>query len=98
MSANVPVGGRAMKRVALPILSQPGQQALDHYEQILRSKEDLSIDTIWNYLSDLRHFAAWCEASSQEGEEQASPFYLAAVATPTIMAYRTYLQHTLPLK
>ncbi len=87
-----------MKREALPILSQPDQRALDHYEQILRSEEDLTVDTFRNYLSHVRHFAAWCEARSAEGEEQASPFSPAAVTTPTITAYRTYLQHTLPLK
>lgn len=35
---------------------------------------------------------------SQEGQDEASPFTPAAVATPTHTAYRAYLQHTLHLK
>jgi hypothetical protein len=79
-----------MQRVALPTFSQPGQRVLDQYEQILRSDEDLSVDTIRIYLSDVCHFAACCEAGSQEGEEYGSPFSPEAIAMLAITAYCTY--------
>ncbi len=47
-----------MKRVAQPELSAIGEAVLGHYEQHLRSEEDLSAATVRNYLSDLRQFAA----------------------------------------
>ena len=87
-----------MRRGALPAVSVGGKAALDRYEQALRSEEDLSAVTIRNYLSDLRQFAAWWEGRSQEEQEEASPFTPTAVATPTLTAYRSYLQHTLRLK
>jgi integrase/recombinase XerD len=87
-----------MRRGALPAVSVSGKVALDGYEQALRSEEDLSAVTIRNYLSDLRQFAAWWEGRSQEGQEEASPFTPTAVATPTLTAYRAYLQHTPRLK
>lgn len=87
-----------MKRAPQPALSQPGERVLSCYEQRLRVEEDLSTVTIRNYLSDLRQFAAWCEASWQRGREYASPFTPETVATPTLVEYRTYLQHTLQLK
>ncbi len=87
-----------MRRGALPLISAPGKVALDHYEQALRSEEDLSAATIRNYLSDVRQFAAWYEGRSQGGQEEASPFTPTAVATPTLTAYRAYLQHILHLK
>ncbi len=75
-----------------------GKIALDHYEEALRSEEDLSAVTIRNYLSDVRQFAAWYEERSQGGPEETSPFTPAAVATPTLTAYRAFLQHILHLK
>jgi len=76
----------------------PSEVALDHYEQVLRTEEDLSAVTIRNYLSDLRQFAAWYEVCFQGGQEEALPFTPQAVATPTLTAYRAYLQHVLHLK
>ncbi len=87
-----------MKRGALPAISVPSEVALDHYEQVLRTEEDLSAVTIRNYLSDLRQFAAWYEVCFQGGQEEALPFTPQAVATPTLTAYRAYLQHVLHLK
>ena len=87
-----------MKRVAQPELSAMGESVLSHYEQRLRVEEDLSVATVRNYLSDLRQFAAWCEASWQQGREHAASFTPEKVATPTLIEYRTYLQHLLQLK
>ncbi len=87
-----------MKRDALPDLSGVGKQTLATYEHALREEEDLAWASIRNYLSDLRHFAAWCEACWQEGQEHEPPFTPAAVTTPTLTQYRTYLQHALHLK
>ena len=49
-----------MKRAVQPSLSVEGQQALEQYAHVLRQMEDLSVVTIRNYLSDLRHrFGYW---------------------------------------
>src|SRR5947209_17106564 len=87
-----------MRRTGLPVLSATGQQVFDNYERTLRTEEDLSAVTIRNYLSDLRHFAAWCESTWKRGQEGERPFTPSAVTTPTITDYRAYLQHTLRLK
>lgn len=55
-----------MKREALPPLSGVGEQAMALSAHALREEEDLAPATTRNYLSDLRHFAAWCEARWQE--------------------------------
>jgi integrase/recombinase XerD len=87
-----------MKREALPDLSGVGEQVLASYEHTLRQEEDLAQASVRNYLSDLRHFAAWCEVRWQEGEEYEPPFTPAAVTPPTLPQYRTSLQHVLHLK
>ena len=87
-----------MRRTGQPALSATGQQVLGDYERALRTEEDLSAVTIRNYLSDLRHFAAWCESTWKQGQEEERPFTPSAVTTPTITDYRAYLQHTLRLK
>ena len=51
------------KRAKQPALSGAGEQILAQYEQRLRVEEDLASATIRNYLSDLRHFVAWCEST-----------------------------------
>jgi integrase/recombinase XerD len=86
------------KRAKRPTLSRAGEQALAQYEQRLRCEEDLTAVTIRNYLSDLRHFAAWCEAIWKQGREEDLPFTPARVTTPTMTDYRTYLQRELGLK
>jgi site-specific recombinase XerC len=58
-----------MKRGALPAISASGEVALNHYEQVLRTEEDLSAITIGNYLSDLRQFALWYEVCFQRGHD-----------------------------
>jgi integrase/recombinase XerC len=59
---------------------------------------DLRPATIRNYVSDLRHFVVWCEQTWSEGQEAVQPFTPAAVATPTLIRYRTFLQETHHLK
>lgn len=87
-----------MKRDAFPGLSEAGEQKITIYARSLREEEDLAPSTIRNYLSDLRHFAAWCETQWQEGREEPIPFLPAAVSPPTLTGYRTYLQHDLQHK
>lgn len=86
-----------MKRKAQPSLTSDGQQALDHYEQVLQQLEDLSPVTVRNYLSDLRQFISWCEAYWNEGREEQS-FTPQAVALALLIRYREYLQTSLGLK
>lgn len=86
------------KRANRPALSEAGELILAQYEQRLRTEEDLTAATIRNYLSDLRHFAVWCESLWKQGCEKERSFTLGAVTTPTLTDYRTYLQHELALK
>jgi integrase/recombinase XerD len=80
------------KRAKRPSLSESGEQALKQYEQRLCTEEDLTAATIRNYLSDLRHFVAWCEFMWQQGCEESRSFTPEAVTSPTLTHYRTYLQ------
>jgi len=75
-----------------------GEQALKQYERRLCIEEDLTVATIRNYLSDLRHFAVWCESNWKQGQEAEPSFRPGVVTTPTLTDYRTYLQQTLYLK
>jgi integrase/recombinase XerD len=86
------------KRAKRPMLSETGEQVLAGYERRLRTEEDLTAATIRNYLSDLRHFAAWCESIWQQGREEEPSFTPGAVTTPTLTDYRSYLQQVLHLK
>jgi integrase/recombinase XerD len=86
------------KRAKRPRLSETGEHVLAQYEQRLRIEEDLSRATIRNYLSDLRHFAAWCESTWKQGREEDLAFTHERVTTPTITGYRTHLQQVLHLK
>jgi len=86
------------KRAKRPPLSGTGEQVLAQYERRLRTEEDLTAVTIRNYLSDLRHFAVWFEATWKLGQEEEPAFTSQRVTTPTITDYRTYLQQGLHLK
>lgn len=55
-----------MKRQANPPLSSVGELALAQYQHTLCEQEDLSPVSVRNYLSDVRHFMAWCEARERE--------------------------------
>ncbi|MBF6613865.1 MAG: tyrosine-type recombinase/integrase [Chloroflexi bacterium] len=81
-----------------PSVSTAGQDALDQYGYYLTNEEDLSGATVRNYLSDLRHFVAWCEATWEEGQDIGQSFTPPGVSTPTITRYRSYLQTVLRLK
>ncbi len=81
-----------------PSISANGQDALDHYAEYPHNEEDLSSSTVRNYLSDLRQFAAWCEATWEVGQEAGQAFTPPAVSTPTITRYRAYLQTVVKLK
>ncbi len=87
-----------MRRTDPPATSREGRSAIDAYGRYLREEQDLSAPTLRNYLSDLRHFAAWCEGSWSAGEDEALPFDPTAVATPTITSYRSHLRTVLGLK
>ncbi len=52
-----------------PTLTTAGLGGLEEYGRYLREEQDLSAPTLRNYLSDLRHFAAWCECCWSEGED-----------------------------
>ena len=86
------------KRANRPALSGTGEQILAQYERRLRTEEDLAAVTIRNYLSDLRHFAVWCEAIWKQGREEDLTFTPEKVTTPTMTDYRAYLQQVLHLK
>lgn len=86
------------KRTKRPMLSNIGEHVLAQYEQRLCFEEDLTSATIRNYLSDLRHFAAWCEDIWKRGREEDLAFTPQRVTTPTITDYRAYLQAVLHLK
>src|ERR1700730_6889302 len=84
-----------MKRQANPRLSSAGMCALAHYEQAMRSQEDLAPASLRNYLSDVRHFMAWYEAREAEravDDQKQSDFAVQAITTPTLTHYRSSLQ------
>jgi integrase/recombinase XerD len=91
-----------MKRLANPQLSSSGEAALAQYQQVLWEHEDLTDASRRNYLSDLRHFAAWHEANSirRTSETASSPteFGPQAITTPALTRYRAYLQKDLHQK
>ena len=70
------------------------------YGRHLGKHEDLSAPTVRNYLSDLRHFAGWYEASYFEGTQgdEGACFDPTVITTPAITAYRSWMQHTARLK
>ncbi len=74
-------------------LSPEGVEAVATYGRYLREHEDLSAPTLRNYLSDLRHFAAW-----YEGRGEGECFEPAGITTPAITAYRSWMQHEARLK
>ncbi len=86
------------KRAAKPGLSGEGEKQVESYGIYLRDEQDLALDTVRNYLSDIRQFASFCEATWSEGEETGEPFAPAGVTTPTITLYRSHLKNVLELK
>ena len=80
------------------MLSGGGEKELARYGGYLTDEQDLAPDTVRNYLSDIRQFAAFCEASWSEGEEAGERFSPANVATPTVTLYRSHLKNALEMK
>jgi integrase/recombinase XerC len=80
-----------MRRAGKPALSAAGQAALTAYADQLWQLRDLRPATLRNYISDLRQFAAWCEAIWREAAASAT-FTPAHLTTPTLTAYRAHLQ------
>lgn len=87
-----------MRRVVKPRLSEEGEKAFERFGVYLREEQDLATDTVRNYLSDLRQFAAFCEATWAEGEEAGEAFSPVNVTTPAITLYRSHLKNALELK
>lgn len=87
-----------MKRAAKPDLSADGEVEIERFGNYLREDQDLAFDTVRNYLSDLRQFAAFCEATWAEGEESGEPFSPANVTTPIVTLYRSHLKNVAGLK
>ncbi len=80
------------------MLSEAGEGEISRYGRYLTEEQDLSAATVRNYLSDLRGFVAFCEASWSEGEEASEAFSPASVTTPTITLYRSHLKNVAELK
>ena len=91
-----------MRRLANPPLSSLGEAVLAQYREVLWEHEDLTDASRRNYLSDLRHFAAWYEAHSIRRTDETGSSQLAfnpqAITTPALTRYRTYLQKDLHQK
>src|SRR5260370_42637446 len=87
-----------MKREQHPWISTSAEDVLASYRETLQERDALHAATIRNYLSDLRHFMAWCETSWQEGLFPEVAFRLPALTTPLIAQYRAYLLSVLRLK
>src|SRR6266700_2617518 len=91
-----------MKRGANPVLSSLGEEVITHYRQALWEHEDLTDASRRNYLSDLRHFAAWYEATfrprTDEIASSQTEFSPQVITTPALTRYRTYLQKDLHQK
>jgi hypothetical protein len=87
-----------LKRPAQPALSGAGGSALSPYVRQLYDEQDLSAATRRNYLSDLRQFAAWCEYSWAEGQDELGLFAPTSISTPMITMYRSYLQTVVGLR
>lgn len=87
-----------MRRASQPIISPAAEQHLAQYATTLQEVEDLPPTTIRNYLSDLWHFVAWCEATWHEGQEHGQTFAPLRITTPLLTRYRSYLQTVVQLK
>ena len=90
-----------MRRLANPPLSSSGEAVLAQYQKVLWEHEDLTTASRRNYLSDLRHFAAWYEANHVRNTDVAAfqiEFNPQAITTPTLIRYRAYLQKDLHQK
>ncbi len=81
-----------MRRSSQPILTDSGEAAVAHYTRYLHDEQDVSAGTRRSYLSELRQFAAWCEARWTEGHDTPVAFTPQQITTPLVAQYRSYLQ------
>src|SRR6266508_908674 len=98
LSADDNLGALPVKRPSQPPLSTAGEAALAPYLAHMLDEQDLCVASRRNYASDLRHFAAWCESSWGDGQDDLRPFAPTAISTPTVTTYRSYLQTVLNLR
>lgn len=88
-----------MRRVANPQLSPSGEEAVAQCRRVLWEHEDLTSASRRNYVSDLRHFAAWYEANCIRSTDgvvlSQTEFDPRAITTPALTRYRAYLQKDL---
>jgi len=81
-----------MKRSSHPPLSDSGEAALATYTRYLVDEQDVSTGTRRSYVSELRQFAAWCEARWSDDDDAPVPFTPQHITTPLLTQYRSYLQ------
>ncbi len=71
-----------MRRSSQPQLTDSGNPAVAAYTRYLTDEQDVSAGTRRSYLSELRQFAAWCEASWSDGHEAPVAFAPQQITTP----------------
>ncbi len=81
-----------MRRSSQPILTDSGEATVATYTRYLHDEQDMSASTRRSYLSELRQFAAWCEASWSDGHDAPVAFTPQQITTPLLTQYRSYLQ------
>lgn len=81
-----------MRRSSHPVLTDSGDAAVAAYARYLHDEQDVSTGTCRSYLSELRQFAAWCEASWAEVQGIVVGFAPQQITTPLLTRYRSYLQ------
>jgi site-specific recombinase XerD len=81
-----------MRRSSQPVLTDSGETAIAAYTRYLHDEQDVSAGTRRSYLSELRQFAAWCEASWSDGHDAPVAFAAQQITTPLLTQYRSYLQ------
>ncbi len=87
-----------MTRQAIPVISSAAQHLLSAYTGHLQEHQDLAAASRRNYISDLRQFLAWCDASWAVADDMPGGFRLQRVTTATLTRYRDYLQRDQKLR
>ncbi len=73
-----------MRRSSQPLLTDSGEAAIAAYTRYLHDEQDVSVGTRRSYLSELRQFAAWCEARWIEGHDTPVAFTPPLITTPLV--------------
>ncbi len=71
-----------MRRSSQPILTDSGEATVTAYTRYLHDEQDVSVGTRRSYLSELRQFAAWCEARWSDGHAAPVAFAPQQITTP----------------